>query len=224
VARKMDDRIRTSDADRDRVAARLRDHFAEGRLTRDELEERIAATLNARTFGDLRQVLTDLPEPTAGGPGLTDLADAAGMAGSANRAGATGWAGPAGWPGATGRAGAAAMAGSAGRARPAGMAALAGRPLLGRARSYPAFRRRPRLFPLVALGLIVLVLLPGTGAAAILLKLAAIAFGFMLLACVFALFMVARFVHHARRQWQSGQLHHAWNWPDAHDWQHWGRR
>ena len=28
----MDDRIRASDADRERVTARLRDHYAEGRL------------------------------------------------------------------------------------------------------------------------------------------------------------------------------------------------
>jgi hypothetical protein len=60
----MDDRLRTSDADRDRVAARLRDHFAEGRLTREELDERITAALNAKTHGDLRRVLADLPEPT----------------------------------------------------------------------------------------------------------------------------------------------------------------
>ncbi len=59
----MDDRIRTSDADRDRVADRLRDHYAEGRLTRDEFDERLTTVLNARTFGDLRGVLTDLPEP-----------------------------------------------------------------------------------------------------------------------------------------------------------------
>src|SRR5215470_11421977 len=59
----MDDRIRTSDADRDRAAARLRDHFAEGRLTREELDERLAAALNAKTHGDLRRVLADLPEP-----------------------------------------------------------------------------------------------------------------------------------------------------------------
>jgi len=58
-----DDRIRASDADRERVAARLRDHFAEGRLTRDELDERITAALNARTLGDLRVLMTDLPEP-----------------------------------------------------------------------------------------------------------------------------------------------------------------
>jgi Domain of unknown function (DUF1707) len=59
----MDDRIRVSDADRDRVAARLRDHFAEGRLTQDELDERLSAALNAKTFGDLRGLMTDLPEP-----------------------------------------------------------------------------------------------------------------------------------------------------------------
>jgi hypothetical protein len=59
----MDDRIRVSDADRDRVTARLREHFAEGRLTPDELDQRLSATLNAKTFGDLRRVMTDLPEP-----------------------------------------------------------------------------------------------------------------------------------------------------------------
>lgn len=59
----MDDRIRVSDADRDRVAARLRDHFAEGRLTPGELDQRVSATLTAKTFGDLRRVMTDLPEP-----------------------------------------------------------------------------------------------------------------------------------------------------------------
>jgi hypothetical protein len=58
-----DDRIRASDADRERVIARLRDHFAEGRLTRDELDERVTAALNAKTFGDLRVLMTDLPEP-----------------------------------------------------------------------------------------------------------------------------------------------------------------
>ena len=72
----MDDRIRTSDADRERVTARLRDHFAEGRLTREELDERVTAALNARTFGELRRVLADLPEPAPvlqarpAGPGL----------------------------------------------------------------------------------------------------------------------------------------------------------
>jgi hypothetical protein len=59
----MDDQIRVSDADRDHAVARLRDHFAEGRLQPGELDERISAALNARTFGDLRRVLADLPQP-----------------------------------------------------------------------------------------------------------------------------------------------------------------
>jgi Domain of unknown function (DUF1707) len=58
-----DDRIRVSDADRERVTARLREHFAEGRLTREELDERITTALSAKTFGELRRVMADLPEP-----------------------------------------------------------------------------------------------------------------------------------------------------------------
>jgi DUF1707 SHOCT-like domain len=64
----MDDRIRVSDADRDRVTTRLRDHFAEGRLTPGELDQRVSAALNAKTFGDLRRVMTDLPGPVPGPP------------------------------------------------------------------------------------------------------------------------------------------------------------
>jgi Domain of unknown function (DUF1707) len=64
----MDDRIRVSDADREQVTARLREHYAEGRLSSDELDERVTAALNAKTFGDLRRVMTDLPD-TAMEPG-----------------------------------------------------------------------------------------------------------------------------------------------------------
>ena len=59
----MDDRMRASDADREAVAARLRDHYAEGRLTEDELDERVSAALGAKTFGELRLLTTDLPGP-----------------------------------------------------------------------------------------------------------------------------------------------------------------
>jgi hypothetical protein len=59
----MDDRMRASDADRDQATARLREHFAAGRLTQAELDERITAALSAKTLGDLRQVTVDLPEP-----------------------------------------------------------------------------------------------------------------------------------------------------------------
>ena len=74
----MDDRIRASDADRDRVTARLREHYALGRLDHDELEGRIDDALGAKTFGDLRQVMIDLPEPAPApvraGPGPSPMA------------------------------------------------------------------------------------------------------------------------------------------------------
>jgi len=74
----MDDRIRISDADRERVAARLREHYAEGRLSSDELEERIAAVFSAKTAGDLRPVMADLPESAPVLVGTTQSASRAG--------------------------------------------------------------------------------------------------------------------------------------------------
>src|SRR5690349_6657896 len=59
----MDDSIRVSDADRDRVSDQLRDHFAAGRITSGELDERLSAALSAKTFGDLRRIMADLPGP-----------------------------------------------------------------------------------------------------------------------------------------------------------------
>ncbi|WP_225992910.1 DUF1707 SHOCT-like domain-containing protein [Actinomadura rudentiformis] len=54
--------MRASDADRDRVATALREHCAEGRITMDELHERLEATYAAKTLGDLQEVTSDLPE------------------------------------------------------------------------------------------------------------------------------------------------------------------
>src|SRR4051794_10337283 len=51
-----------SDQDRDHVAEELRDHFAAGRLTEDELDERVTAVYEARTAGELQAVRGDLPE------------------------------------------------------------------------------------------------------------------------------------------------------------------
>ncbi|HWF49301.1 MAG TPA: DUF1707 domain-containing protein [Solirubrobacteraceae bacterium] len=53
--------LRASDADRDQVAERLRDAATEGRIGFDELEERLAATLASRTYGELETVVADLP-------------------------------------------------------------------------------------------------------------------------------------------------------------------
>lgn len=52
---------RAGDADRDRVAALLREAHAEGRLDVEELTERLDATYRARTFGELAVVTADLP-------------------------------------------------------------------------------------------------------------------------------------------------------------------
>ena len=55
------DRLRVGDAERDVVTSALHEHFARGRLTRDELDERVETTLSAKTVADLRSVLRDLP-------------------------------------------------------------------------------------------------------------------------------------------------------------------
>ena len=56
-----DPRIRASDADRDRVASLLREHHAAGRLTAEEFHERMDRALEARTLGELDELLADLP-------------------------------------------------------------------------------------------------------------------------------------------------------------------
>jgi hypothetical protein len=142
------DHLRVGDAERDAVTAALHEHFTQGRLTREELDERLTATLSAKTVGDLRAITADLPPV----PGLP-----AGLAGSPAYTGApTGypdgpWSGPGGPPG----------SGPAGKwpahaSRPWGPPARWG-PWgpVGWRRSDPRRRGpRPPLFPLVAAGLI----------------------------------------------------------------------
>jgi hypothetical protein len=53
--------MRAGDADRELVLERLRTAHAEGRLDLDELDERVAATLAARTYGELAALTADLP-------------------------------------------------------------------------------------------------------------------------------------------------------------------
>jgi hypothetical protein len=53
--------MRVADADRDRACDILREHFAVGRLDQDELINRIAAAQAAVRWGDLQQLLSDLP-------------------------------------------------------------------------------------------------------------------------------------------------------------------
>jgi Domain of unknown function (DUF1707)/Cell wall-active antibiotics response 4TMS YvqF len=70
----QDDRrlaLRASDADRDHVAALLGQALAEGRLDAQEHSERLEEVYTAKTLGQLRPLVSDLPvaftPPTAGG-------------------------------------------------------------------------------------------------------------------------------------------------------------
>lgn len=54
---------RAGDADRERVAAMLRDAHVEGRLDVDELTTRLDAAYRATTYGDLAALTADLPPP-----------------------------------------------------------------------------------------------------------------------------------------------------------------
>ena len=53
--------MRASDADRDAVVSDLSEHFQAGRLTAGEFDERTGQALAARTWGELRELLADLP-------------------------------------------------------------------------------------------------------------------------------------------------------------------
>ncbi|MBO0821925.1 MAG: DUF1707 domain-containing protein [Nocardiopsaceae bacterium] len=57
-----DGMMRASDADRDAVVSVLRDAYASGRLTLEEFHERTSAAYAGRTWGDLRKLVSDLPD------------------------------------------------------------------------------------------------------------------------------------------------------------------
>lgn len=59
--------LRVSDDDRERTVARLRDATAEGRLTLEELADRVDGAYRARTAGELVPLTEDLPAPPAPG-------------------------------------------------------------------------------------------------------------------------------------------------------------
>ena len=175
----MYENIRISDADRERVAERLREHFAAGRLTSDELDERVAAAFSAKTYGDLRTVMTDLPEPeTVGAPGQPGQTGAAGPAGPV---------GPMGWqsPWFTG-----------------------GRPAV-------AYRRGPRVLPLVLVALAFVLLVHGGWVIFAFLQALLV---FWLVMCLTGIFAAARFRRHVRRHYQSGQS------APGDSWQHYNWR
>jgi hypothetical protein len=149
----MDDHIRVSDADRDRVTARLREHFAEGRLTQDELDERISAALSAKTFGDLRPLMADLPEPVPAPPRPVPHPR---------------WAGPPPWV---------------------------------------AYRRGPRLMPLLMLVALAALLVPA-GGGWLVLGLFKVVMVVWVVSCLVGAFALAGYRRRMRRYWRSGYHEH----------------
>jgi len=60
-----------SDDDRERAASSLREHFVRGRLTVEELDERIHVVLRARSREELRRAFAGLPQWS--GRGVADV-------------------------------------------------------------------------------------------------------------------------------------------------------
>ena len=58
-----DPNLRVGDADREQVAARLRKGHAEGRLDLSEFQQRLEHCYAAKTLGQLRGLVDDLPRP-----------------------------------------------------------------------------------------------------------------------------------------------------------------
>lgn len=60
------DSMRAADSDRQRTTDILKAALAEGRLTAEEYNRRLGLALNARTYGELKVIVADLPS----GPGF----------------------------------------------------------------------------------------------------------------------------------------------------------
>jgi hypothetical protein len=70
-----DQHLRVSDAERQAVADRLAEHYADGRLDQAEFDERVGRAMSAKTRADLNGLFDDLPDtfgpPETGAPGET---------------------------------------------------------------------------------------------------------------------------------------------------------
>lgn len=68
--------VRIGDTERDAAIAALGEHYAAGRITKEEYDERSGFALRARTAADLRPLFVDLPPSTGrsrqGGRGARD--------------------------------------------------------------------------------------------------------------------------------------------------------
>lgn len=83
--------VRVSDAEREAAATELREHCGDGRLTLDELSERLETTFAARTREELGRALVDLPRtPVPAGP-ARELVGSAQVTPSTVRRRSVGW-------------------------------------------------------------------------------------------------------------------------------------
>jgi hypothetical protein len=65
-----DQHLRVSDSERQAVADRLAEHYADGRLDQAEFDDRVGQAMNAKTRADLSGLFSDLPE--TGAPAVPD--------------------------------------------------------------------------------------------------------------------------------------------------------
>jgi hypothetical protein len=91
--------LRIGDRERDAVAAELQEHYAHGRLTLEEFNQRLDAVFAAKTQADLSRLTADLPHVRSGGGPLPSSRTnrssslASGPPASGSAAGG-GWPGP----------------------------------------------------------------------------------------------------------------------------------
>jgi hypothetical protein len=85
--------LRASDTDRERVADQLREAAGHGRLTMDELDERLERTYTAKTYAELEPLTRDLPATGTAMPLPTPAgATGTGVARIGGTSGRRGWA------------------------------------------------------------------------------------------------------------------------------------
>ena len=66
-----DPNLRAADADRETTAERIRRSHSEGRLDTDELQQRLERCYQAKTVGELDELVTDLPPQEQPSPGYS---------------------------------------------------------------------------------------------------------------------------------------------------------
>jgi hypothetical protein len=90
--------LRASDADRDAIGDILRRQHVAGRLDTDEFSERYGRCLQARTYAELDQLISDLPADPEPAFAAGAAPFGTGRAGNRTRVGGPRWAGRFPWP------------------------------------------------------------------------------------------------------------------------------